>query len=220
MFESVNIIRSKRKSLSLEVTDTARIIVRAPFRLSQKKITHFVLQHEQWLKKKHAEAKKRSEAIPVRTYRPDDALPYLGASYPISHELHKTMKLTDQFYFSAKDPSDRKSEANRWYRKQARRVYLAYMKQRAPEMGVAFNTLRITSAQKRWGSCSTKGNISITWRLIMAPPHVIDYVIVHELAHLTHMNHSRRFWAKVKKHLPEHKEAKKWLVDHGHILVV
>lgn len=73
------------------------------------------------------------------------------------------------------------------------------------------NDIRIKDQKTRWGSCSSKRNLNFNWRLVMAPPEVLDYVVVHELCHLTHMNHSRDFWNMVGTVMPEYKERKKWL---------
>ena len=78
--------------------------------------------------------------------------------------------------------------------------------------------MRISGAKTRWGSCSAKKNINLNWRLILAPPKVIDYVIAHELSHTVHMNHSKQFWAHVEGMIPDHRRYRKWLKDHGRFL--
>ena len=75
--------------------------------------------------------------------------------------------------------------------------------------------LCISSARTRWGSCSAKGTLSFTWRLVMAPLDIIDYVVVHELCHLKEMNHSRAFWERVETILPDYKRRRKWLKENG-----
>ncbi len=83
-----------------------------------------------------------------------------------------------------------------------------------------YKSIRITSARTRWGSCSSKGNLSFTWRLVMAPPQVIDYVVAHELAHLQVRNHSPAFWQKVKTIMPDYLQYRRWLDAHGHLLTL
>ena len=85
----------------------------------------------------------------------------------------------------------------------------------APIMGVSYGSLRLSSAKTRWGSCSGKGNLNFHWKLILMPPEVLDYVVVHELAHLKEMNHSPRFWAVVEAVLPDYKERRQWLKENG-----
>ena len=77
------------------------------------------------------------------------------------------------------------------------------------------NRIVIKEQKKRWGSCSSKGNLNFNWKLIFAPPEIIDYVVVHEMCHLKHMNHSKDFWWEVEQILPDYKERRKWLMEHG-----
>lgn len=86
--------------------------------------------------------------------------------------------------------------------------------------GGNYSRISIRSQKTRWGSCSSKGTLSFNWRLMLAPPSVLDYVVVHELCHLTHMNHSSAFWQAVEKAFPDYRNARKWLKDHGSELVL
>ena len=85
----------------------------------------------------------------------------------------------------------------------------------ASEYGIEYNNIRITSARTRWGSCSSKKNLSFSYRLIQVPLDVIDYVIIHELAHLKHMNHSKQFWNHVGSMMDDYKEKEEWLKKNG-----
>lgn len=86
--------------------------------------------------------------------------------------------------------------------------------------GGTYSRISIRDQKTRWGSCSNKGTLSFNWRLMLAPPTILDYVIVHELCHLTHMNHSPAFWQAVESVYPDYKNARKWLKDHGSELVL
>ena len=86
--------------------------------------------------------------------------------------------------------------------------------------GGNYTSITVRDQRSRWGSCSSRGPLSFNYRLIFAPPAVLDYVVVHELCHLTHMNHSKDFWNMVSSVMPEYKEYRKWLRDHGHELTV
>ncbi|MFA6318450.1 MAG: M48 family metallopeptidase [Elusimicrobiota bacterium] len=83
------------------------------------------------------------------------------------------------------------------------------------KMGLRYERVRIKNQSTRWASCSRKGNLNFNWRLLWAPPEVLDYVVVHELCHLVEMNHSKRFWAQVAVWCPDYKRHRKWLRDHG-----
>ena len=86
--------------------------------------------------------------------------------------------------------------------------------------GGTYNRITIRDQKTRWGSCSAKGTLSFNWRLMLAPPAVLDYVVVHELCHLTHMNHSKAFWALVESVCPDYRTHRRWLKEHGQELVL
>ena len=102
-----------------------------------------------------------------------------------------------------------------WYKAQARSLLSGRVDFFAGRHAIRVGKVRISSARTRWGSCSARGTLSFTWRLVMAPPEVIDYVVVHEMCHLKEMNHSGAFWARVEAILPDYKARRKWLKDHG-----
>lgn len=104
------------------------------------------------------------------------------------------------------------------YREEARRYFTQRTRYWAERMGVTFGRITIREQKTRWGSCSRQGNLNFNWRLILAPPPVIDYVIVHELAHRLHLNHSPAFWATVGRHLPDFARHRRWLKENGHRL--
>ena len=82
-------------------------------------------------------------------------------------------------------------------------------------MGVSYGRISIRAAKTRWGSCSADGNLNFHWKLVLMPPEILDYVVVHELAHRREMNHSDRFWAQVERVLPDYRERRRWLKEHG-----
>ncbi|MBO5564854.1 MAG: M48 family metallopeptidase [Lachnospiraceae bacterium] len=90
----------------------------------------------------------------------------------------------------------------------------------AEKMGLSYGKVFIRSQRSQWGSCSAEKNLSFNWRLMLSPPRIIDYVIVHELSHLLHMNHSRDFWKEVEKVLPDYRERDRWLKENGGLLEV
>lgn len=81
--------------------------------------------------------------------------------------------------------------------------------------GGEYTSISIRDQKTRWGSCSSRGTLSFNYRLIFAPPHILDYVVVHELCHLTHMNHSKDFWAMVESVMPDYRQCRSWLREHG-----
>lgn len=108
------------------------------------------------------------------------------------------------------------SEAQaRLYRESAREIFRAKAEYYSGVMGVTFGRIAVRDQKTRWGSCSARGNLNFNWRLILAPAGVLDYVVVHELAHRREMNHSARFWAVVEKAMPDYRKYKKWLAENG-----
>lgn len=103
-----------------------------------------------------------------------------------------------------------------WLKAEARADLTAASERYATLMGVRYRRISIRDQQTRWGSCSAAGDLSYSWRLILTPPYVLDYVAAHEVAHLKHLDHSQRFWRLVLTHCPDAARAKKWLKAHGH----
>jgi len=101
-----------------------------------------------------------------------------------------------------------------WYRQQAERFIKKRADELCPRLGVTYGRLTVRGAKTRWGSCSQKANLNFNWKLMMAPEPVIDYVIIHELAHLKEMNHSKDFWKLVAEHCPQWRKHKRWLKEH------
>ncbi len=104
------------------------------------------------------------------------------------------------------------------HKRYARNIFEARVAYFQQFTGGSYNSISIRDQKTRWGSCSGRGNLSFNWRLILAPPEILDYVVVHELCHLTHMNHSKEFWELVGKVLPDYKDRRKWLKENGHTL--
>lgn len=113
-----------------------------------------------------------------------------------------------------------KAALSAWYKAQARKVLSDKLEMHAKRMKVAFQMFRLKEQKTIWGSCSNKGNINLNWRIIMAPDAGMDYIIIHELAHLTHLNHSKEFWERVAEFMPEYKQWRKWFKEHGQDLAL
>jgi predicted metal-dependent hydrolase len=107
-----------------------------------------------------------------------------------------------------------------WYKERAKALIPRRVSQLAAQYGFEYQRIRITSARTRWGSCSSRGTLSFTWRLVMAPEEMIDYVIVHELVHLHIHNHSKEFWTKVGLIMPGYKAKRLWLKKNGPLLTL
>ena len=121
-------------------------------------------------------------------------------------------------------PKDRTSEAakliKKWYRDEAQKVFEERVKYYAFVTGLQYKSVRASAAARRWGSCGVNGTLNLSWRLVMAPLRVIDSVVVHELVHTEFRNHSKGFWARVRKIMPDYDQQKKWLKENQRILEI
>jgi predicted metal-dependent hydrolase len=116
---------------------------------------------------------------------------------------------------SPKDPAKPRELLNAWYQEQAGKLFAERAAFWAERMQLKYRALRIKDQRTLWGSCSREGNINFNWRVVLAPPAVLDYLVIHELAHLREMNHSRRFWALVAAQCPDWKQHRAWLREHS-----
>lgn len=211
------IIRSRRRTIALEITADARLIVRIPRWASPKSAEKVVAEKAAWIAKKLHEMRSRQSAVPVRRFATGEEFLYLGELYKLHIAEGKPFFANG---FNLPKTANAREIFEKWYRAEALRVF----SQRVARYGFLTNlkpkSLRITNTRRQWGSCNGKNVIALTWRLIMAPLEVIDYVVVHELAHLAERNHSPRFWRKVGEIFPDYKKQRKWLKDNGHLLVL
>jgi predicted metal-dependent hydrolase len=215
MIQIDKLVRSKRKSLSLIVETDGRLTVRAPLRMKEADIRSFIEAKTEWIQRKQAQAR---QAAPVtRQYAEGETFPYLGKEVPLRlfPDAKPVLSLNGVFELSRSAQPQAASVFEAWYKKQARAVLAERVELFARKYGFEVEKVRISSARTRWGSCSAKQTLSFTWRLVMAPPEVIDYVVVHELCHLRELNHSKAFWAQVESILPGYKAQRKWLKVNG-----
>ena len=174
---SYQLIRSDRKTISIQITPEGTLLVRAPARMREADIRAFVESKRSWIEK-HLAKQSTQSAGPKLSMEDIHAL------------ADRALKVIPQ--------------------------RVAHF---APIVGVTYNGITIRNQRSRWGSCSAKGNLNFNCLLMLTPPEVIDYVVVHELCHRKEMNHSPAFWAEVEKVLPDYKERKKWLKENGSALI-
>ena len=210
------IIRSKRRTVALIVEYDGSVTVRAPMRLSESAIREFAEKHIDWVVKKKAEMRTM---IPPqqKQYQPGETFLYLGKEYPLEvvPGQHTKLILDDRFKIADSILDKAELVFQSWYRQQAKLWIIERVKFFAELHQLPYEQIKITSARTRWGSCSPKNTLSFSWRLMLTPPEVIDYVIIHELAHTVHHNHSKRFWSLVEKFLPDYKARRKQLRQYG-----
>lgn len=214
------IVRSKRKTIALVVQPDGELLIRAPKRATRKEIDALLEKHAAWVAKKQAEAKAKETATPSHQFVEGEHFPFLGKKYPLRllPKPEPALSFKDEFYL-AKDLQPRANAIfEKWYKKAARHFFNERVRYYAEKYGFEVAKVKLSSAKKRWGSCSSTGNLNLVWRLVMASPEIVDYVIVHELCHLREANHSKRFWAEVEAILPDYRSRRRWLKENGHQL--
>jgi len=215
------LVRSRRKTVAIVIERDGRLTVRAPMHLSASRIQAFVESHADWIAKTLA----RLQAAPPATihrYVDGETFFYLGQTYPLSIVPAQRPILTfDGAAFRLAKSSLPKAQDvfETWYKQQARRFLTERVLVLAGKHAFRYQKIRISSARTRWGSCSSRGTLSFTYRLVMAPPEVVDYVVMHELVHTQVKNHSKTFWRRVVELMPDYKTRLAWLKKNGKFLM-
>lgn len=212
------IIRSDRKTLSLEINKNGELVVRAPKKVSNNYIMNFVKSKTDWIKDKQKIFKHQKPELKFENL---NSIMVLGKEYKLFYkDIGKELiRLEDERIIININKKDRADEIfTLWLKKNAKVLLIGRTKYLAQKNNFKISTVRISNAKGRWGSCSSKKSINLSWRLMMAPPSVADYVIIHELAHTREMNHSKSFWKVVRDILPDYKEQKNWLKLNGNLL--
>lgn len=219
-FEYVLLRRRGRRGVGLKVDENG-LTVSAPSTLPVVRIEAVIRESAAWVVRKVGEWRTRQ--VPRVAWRDGAALPFLGA--------HLVLRLREGTRFHAERAGDElllkapagatdagiRAAVVAWYK----RFALPYLQERmaahCERSGTAPPRLMLSSALARWGSCNTRREVRLTWRLVKAPEALVDYVICHELAHLRHMNHSRAFWAEVERQCPGHHVLRKRLLASDHL---
>ena len=175
----VTVIKSRRKTIAIQVNSDLSVTVRAPYSVTEKYIEEFLNKNEAWISKRMNEIKVKKKSIESKNVE--------------NVTLDKIKILADQ----------------------ALKIIPTRVEYFARIIGVTYGNITIRNQKTRWGSCSNKGNLNFNCLLMLAPPEVLDYVVVHELCHRKQMNHSKAFWTEVEKVFPDYKESIKWLKEEG-----
>ena len=203
------LIRSRRKTLALAIDAQARLLVRAPLHLGEDAISAFIQQKRRWILRKQQETRENSAKHRPLTLTDGERVPYMGRSYLLRRT--NTGEIRFEGEFLCLPQSLTAGDFAIWLKRQAARVIAARLDYYAALMGVRYNSLRMSNARRRWGSCGAGNTLNFSWRLVLCPPAAIDYVVVHELCHIEHKNHGPRFWQAVAAVLPNYRQAKHWL---------
>lgn len=211
--------RSNRKTLSLTVLKNGNVIVKAPINMKDEIINHFVEEKQDWIREKLFVINKTNSKF-------DDVINYkkfmlYGNRYSLLLDNVKKIETNDKFQIilpQKTEPEKILKTLKTWYKKMAKQVLFDRLSYVESRIKLKSNSFRIGDSKGRWGSCNSNGVICLNFRVLMLPPALIDYVIIHELCHLVEMNHSKNFWKLVETFLPNYSKLKKAIKEYSFLL--
>ncbi|KAA9023569.1 M48 family metallopeptidase [Niallia endozanthoxylica] len=227
---SVEYIKGK-KDVSLSVCLAEGVKLVAPEGIDYEKLNKILHKKAPWILKKKYELQEIADKPSSREYVSGEKFPYLGRHYRLKIHKNDDLKMPvltfKQGRFITEIPTylselEKRNELRRlfkeWYVRQGNKKIEERLMIHCPKMELKPSKVVFKEQQKRWGTCTNEGAIYLNWRIMMAPMSVVDYVLVHELAHLRHMDHSTDYWKMVRSILPDYEQRKEWLRINGPLL--
>ena len=212
----------KRRKLTITVERDRSVIVHAPASTPDEKIRELVESKRHWIYEKinHRQKYRDLPHPPGKELVSGESALYLGRQYPIEmvESGLEEIRFTQRFMVPVSHARRQENSMRDWYIARANEKILPRVRRHAHQLGVEYKGTKIVDNRYRWGSCTVKDNVNFNWRLIKAPMFVIDYVIVHELAHLIEANHTPQFWNIVRAQIPQMGKARTWLSENGQVL--
>lgn len=213
----VEVVRTnRRRSASIQLAGDL-VKVRVPESLSDDRIRHLISRRASWIQAKLKEQADRP-AFKPKEYISGEAFPYLGKNYRLKVISGRTPSVKLKNGYLVATVSDTESQQKtvktllvNWYRSQAEVRLREKTARLSKIVGVSPSSVSVRNYKSRWGSCSSNGDITYNWKIILAPHRIVDYVVVHELCHLLEHNHSPHYWKHVERHFPDRKECREWL---------
>jgi predicted metal-dependent hydrolase len=214
------IIYSKRKRITITVERDRSVVVRAPEGTDENKVRGVVESRKAWLYEKLRHPQKYNSIANKKEFVSGESILYLGRNYRLEviKDGEESIRFMSKFVVTGARSNRAGKLFKDWYVIKAKDKIIPRVKRHAQNMGVVVNKVMVSDLKYRWGSCTPNDNLNINWKLIKAPMFVIDYVIVHELAHLMESNHTKRFWNIVRTQAPMAEKAKSWLKENGEVL--
>ena len=217
--------RHRRRTIAICIERDGRVVVRAPTKTARDTLHQFVQEKRPWIKRKLLQIRQeRTHAYP-RAFVSGETFFYLGENYPLKvtngqHGAPPLAFINGEFRLNEHFKNNGKALFVAWYKKQAETVIRQQIDRYKEVMDIPSVQERITSAKYQWGGCSSRHRVTFSWRIVLAPLPMVDYVVVHELAHLRERNHFPKFWKIVEAILPDYRIRRVWLRKHGHLLDV
>lgn len=204
-----DVVYSRRKTIALSLDADGSLTVRAPFYTSRTVIEDVILRHRKWIIAKQQQLAAAKTAYPAFNIADGAVLPYLGERLTLHMTENTEIMRSGNALFL--EPQTSKAELTAWLKAQLRPILEECVDRFSRQMDVRPTGLTVTSAKTRWGSCSAADRLSFSFRLVFCPVDVIEYVVVHELAHIRYKNHGQRFWQQVAEVLPDYVIQREWL---------
>ncbi len=196
------LVRSKRKTLALYVLPDASVEIRAPFRMQASEIEAFAASKKDWIETHVQAVQQKIRERERYSAGEGDTVLFLGKEYPVRFAEQGAVRLEQGDCILPVDERERKRALIEWYRREAEGQLPQFIEKWKSFTGISCRSVRVGNAAGRWGSCTGRNDIRLSWRLILLPEELIDYVAVHELCHTVEHNHSPMFWKKVETVLP------------------
>lgn len=213
---------SNRKTVNISVERDRSVMVRAPQGISEEKIECIVQSKKTWIIDKINHEQKYPAKLVPKEFVSGETLLYLGKNYQllvVDDEIDG-VEFNQRFIISKSNQKNANKLLKDWYCERAKIKIEPKVKMFAKQLGVKYKEVKISDMKYRWGSCTPNSNIIFNWKLIKAPMYVLDYLVVHELAHLIEPNHSPKFWNIVSIQISQYEKAKNWLKQNGNLLEV
>lgn len=217
------LIKSNRKTVTISILPTKKVIVKTPKYLSDKEIMNMVKQKSKWIVNNISKIPDNIVLKQERRYEDGEKLLYRGGEYKLKiiedpNIKSSKIQIQQDEIIIVINQSNRQVIATLlelWYKEKARELVHKRINYYNTFINKKIGTIRIKNQRKRWGSCSNLGNLNFNWRIIMMPDDMLDYIIVHEMCHLIYLNHSKDYWKSVEEILPDYKEREKWIKSNG-----
>ena len=210
------ILRSRRRTIALVITRDARLIVHAPLQTTMTEIETLVEHKRNWITKKLLQVQEKQDLHRMNPFRDGELFRYKGDQYPLKiTPRERSIRLNENhILFPEKYLANPERAMTYWYAHEALRTIAERVEYYTERHGFRHTGITVTGARTRWGSCSPANRLCFSWRLILTPESVIDYVVVHELCHTLEKNHSMKFWNKVGAILPDYKARRALLKEY------
>lgn len=212
------IIKQKRKTAKIEVDNSLQVIIKVPMRMTKRQIEQLIASHHEWIE---TTVRRKREFIMTQDWYYSGRLLFKGKYWNVERKSTSFdnfgIDFSDKGFIIVSDGSEkmeRQLVAN-YFRNSAREELSELVKFYAEKLGVEYHKITIRNQATRWGSCSSKGNLSFNLRIMCAPKEMIEYVVLHEVMHLKHFNHSQAFWSAIEEIMPNYKECVNYFKQYG-----